>query len=413
MAEKFATIEEAIEDLRAGKVVIVVDDEDRENEGDFIGAAQLATPEMVNFMAKHGRGLICVALPRERLEELKIKPMVDDNTSKLGTAFTVSVDYVHGTTTGISAYDRAKTIRALVDPDAKPEDFARPGHIFPLIAVKGGVLRRAGHTEAAVDLARIAGLYPAGVLCEIMDEDGTMARLPRLMKIAEEFNLKIITIADLIEYRRRTEKLVERVARAKLPTKWGNFDIVIYRDILTGEEHIALVKGEVAGKENVLVRVHSECFTGDVLGSLRCDCGDQLHAAMRQIEEEGLGVLLYMRQEGRGIGLVEKIKAYHLQDIGFDTVEANCRLGHGADLRNYGIGAQILADLGLSTIRLLTNNPKKVIGLEGYGLKIVEQIPIVASPTPFNVGYLRAKKEKLGHLIPDEILQSLENKKDK
>jgi len=251
------------------------------------------------------------------------------------------------------------------------------------------------------------------VLCEIMDEDGTMARLPRLMKIAEEFNLKIITIADLIEYRRRTEKLVERVARAKLPTKWGNFDIVIYRDILTGEEHIALVKGEVAGKENVLVRVHSECFTGDVLGSLRCDCGDQLHAAMRQIEEEGLGVLLYMRQEGRGIGLVEKIKAYHLQDIGFDTVEANCRLGHGADLRNYGIGAQILADLGLSTIRLLTNNPKKVIGLEGYGLKIVEQIPIVASPTPFNVGYLRAKKEKLGHLIPDEILQSLENKKDK
>jgi len=413
MVKRFATIEEAIEDLRAGKVIIVVDDEDRENEGDFIGAAQLATPGMVNFMAKHGRGLICVALPRERLEELKIKPMVDDNTSKLGTAFTVSVDYIHGTTTGISAYDRAKTIRALVDPDAKPEDFARPGHIFPLIAVGGGVLRRAGHTEAAVDLARIAGLYPAGVLCEIMDEDGTMARLPRLMEIAERFNLKIITIADLIEYRRRTEKLVERVARAKLPTKWGNFDIIVYRDILTGEEHIALVKGEVAGKEDVLVRVHSECFTGDVLGSLRCDCGDQLHAAMRQIEEEGRGVLLYMRQEGRGIGLVEKIKAYHLQDIGFDTVEANCRLGHGADLRNYGIGAQILADLGLSTIRLLTNNPKKVIGLEGYGLKIVEQVPIVAPPTPFNVDYLRTKKEKLGHLIPDEVLQSPENKKDK
>ena len=405
MTQKFSDIESAIEDLRAGKIIIVVDDEDRENEGDFIGAAQMVSPEMINFMAKHGRGLICVALERSRLEELKIRPMVDDNTAKLGTAFTVSVDYIHGTTTGISAYDRAKTVEALVNPDTKPEDLARPGHIFPLIAVAGGVLHRAGHTEASVDLAKLAGLYPAGVLCEIMDEDGSMARLPQLQKTAEKFGLKIITIADLIEYRRRKEKLVERVARAKLPTKWGKFDIALYRDKLTGEEHIALIKGDVEGKKNVLVRVHSECFTGDLLGSLRCDCGDQLHSAMKQIEKEGLGVLLYMRQEGRGIGLAEKIKAYHLQDLGFDTVEANCRLGHDADLRNYGIGAQIPADLGLTSIRLLTNNPKKVIGLEGYGLHIVEQIPIIPDPNPFNIEYLRTKKKKMGHKIPDEKLK--------
>ncbi len=406
MNEKFNDIEEALDELRSGKVIIVVDDENRENEGDFVGSAQMVTPEMINFMAKHGRGLICVSLERERLEELKINPMVDDNTARLGTAFTVSVDYKHGTTTGISAHDRAKTVKALTEPDVVPDDFARPGHIFPLIAMKGGVLRRAGHTEAAVDMARLAGLYPAGVLCEIMDEDGSMARLPQLKQLAEKFDLKIITIADLIQYRRNTEKFVERVTRAKLPTRWGDFDIAIYRDIITEENHIVLIKGEVAGKENVLVRVHSECFTGDLLNSFRCDCGDQLHSAMRQIEQEGMGVLLYMRQEGRGIGLVEKIKSYHLQDLGFDTVEANCRLGHNDDLREYGIGAQILADLGLTSIRLLTNNPRKVVGLEGYGLKIVERVPIIAEPNPFNIDYLRTKKEKMGHKIPDEKLKT-------
>ena len=365
----------------------------------------MVSSEMINFMAKYGRGLICVSLPRNRLEELKIRPMVDNNTAKLGTAFTVSVDYIHGTTTGISAHDRAKTVKALVNPDTKQDDLARPGHIFPLIAVNGGVLHRTGHTEAAVDLAKLAGLYPAGVLCEIMDEDGSMARLPQLRIIADKFGLKIVTIADLIEYRRKKEKLVELLIRAKLPTKWGKFDIALYNDRLTGKKHIALIKGDVYGKKNVLVRVHSECLTGDILGSLRCDCGDQLHSAMKQIEDEGQGVLLYMRQEGRGIGLVEKIKAYHLQDLGFDTVEANCRLGHDVDLRNYGIGAQILADIGLTSIRLLTNNPKKVIGLEGYGLHIVEQIPIIVDPNPFNIEYLRTKKEKMGHKIPDEKLK--------
>ncbi len=404
MDKIFSDISAALDDLRSGKIIIVVDDEDRENEGDFVCSAQFATPEIINFMAKNGRGLICAAIEKERAQELDLKPMVQKNTSHLGTAFTESVDYIHGTSTGISAYDRAATIKALISPETKPEDLGRPGHIFPLIAKNGGVLRRTGHTEAAVDLSRLAGLYPAGVICEIMDEDGTMARLPQLLKITKKFDLKIITIADLIEYRRLNEKLVERVARAKLPTKWGNFDIVLYRDILTGAEHIALVSGEVAGKENVLVRVHSECFTGDLLGSLRCDCGDQLHSAMRQIAKEGTGVLLYMRQEGRGIGLSEKIKAYHLQDLGFDTVEANCRLGHDADLREYGIGAQILTDLGLSTIRLLTNNPKKIIGLEGYGLKITEQIPIIETPNPFNIKYLRTKKERMGHLIPEESL---------
>jgi len=411
MKSQFATIKSALDDLKAGKLIIVVDDEDRENEGDFIGASQFATAQGVNFMAKHGRGLICIALPRERIEELKLRPMVERSTAHLGTAFTESVDYKHGTTTGISAHDRAKTIKALIDPHAKADDFARPGHIFPLIAANGGVLKRAGHTEAAVDLANLAKLYPSGVICEIMDEDGTMARLPKLTEVAKQFGLKIITIADLIEYRRRTEKLIERLAHAKLPTRWGNFDIVLYEDILTDMEHIALVKGEVAGKKNVLVRVHSECMTGDFLGSLRCDCGDQLHSALRQIETAGQGVLLYMRQEGRGIGLAEKIKAYHLQDLGFDTVEANCRLGHDADLRDYGIGAQILADIGLTTIRLLTNNPKKIIGLEGYGLEIIEQIPIIAEPNPFNIQYLRTKRDKLGHKIPEEKLTISEKKK--
>ena len=406
MDTKFSHISDALDDLRKGKIIIVVDDEDRENEGDFVGASQFATPEIVNFMAKHGRGLICASLTKERAEELKLRLMVEKSTARLGTAFTESVDYSLGTTTGISAHDRSITIKALINPNTNPDDLARPGHIFPLIAIEGGVLRRAGHTEAAIDLTHLAGLYPSGVICEIMDDDGTMARLPKLEKVAEKFGLKIITIADLIEYRRRTEHLVERIAKAKLPTKWGDFDIILYRDILTGEKHTVLQKGEVASKSDVLVRVHSECFTGDLLGSLRCDCGDQLHSAMRQIEEEGSGVLLYMHQEGRGIGFAEKIKAYHLQDLGFDTVEANCRLGHEADLREYGIGAQILADLGLTTIRLLTNNPKKIIALEGYGLKIVAQVPIIAEPNPFNIEYLRTKKEKLGHTIPDDTLAS-------
>ncbi len=403
--QTFSTIEDALDDLKKGRVVIVVDDEDRENEGDFIGASQLATPEMVNFMATHGRGLICVALKNDRIEELKLNPMVQDNTAPLGTAFTVSVDYTHGTTTGISAFDRSKTIMSLIDPNTSPVDLARPGHIFPLIAADGGVLRRAGHTEAGVDLAKLAEMFPSATLCEIMDEDGSMARLPKLIETAERFDLKIITIEDLIKYRRTNERLVERITTAHLPTKWGEFDMALYRDILHGEEHYALFKGEIAGKENVLVRAHSECFTGDLLGSLRCDCGDQLHTAMKIIDAQGLGVLLYMRQEGRGIGLSEKIKAYHLQDIGFDTVEANCRLGHGPALRDYGIGAQILADLGLTTIRLLTNNPKKIIGLEGYGLKIIEQVPIVIDPNPHNIAYLRTKKEKMGHKIPEDKLK--------
>lgn len=411
MEYKFSTIEEAIEDIRAGKIIIIVDDESRENEGDFVASAQLCTSRTINFMAKHGRGLICVAMTPERLEQLRLRQMVEENTARMGTAFTVSVDYIHGTTTGISAHDRARTVRALVDPKTKPEDLAKPGHIFPLRAEPGGVLKRAGHTEASVDITRLAGLYPAGVLCEIMDDDGSMARLPRLMEIAHEFGLKIITIEDLIRYRRRTEKQVERVASAHLPTRWGEFEIVIYRDSLYEKYHIALVKGDVKGKPNVLVRVHSECFTGDLLGSLRCDCADQLHSAMKQIEQEGCGVLLYMRQEGRGIGLVEKIKAYHLQDLGMDTVEANCRLGHDADLRDYGIGAQILADLGLTTIRLLTNNPRKIIGLDGFGLKVVERVPLIAEPTPFNIEYLKTKKEKLGHLIDLNISKS--EKKEK
>ncbi len=396
---RFASVDEAVEAIRQGRMVIVVDDEDRENEGDLVMAAQFATPEAINFMIREGRGLICAPMDRERAERLELRPMVEKPQDHHETAFTVSVDAKRGVTTGISAYDRARTIRLLADPRATPADFVSPGHVFPLVAKEGGVLRRAGHTEAAVDLVKLAGLQPVGVICEIVKDDGTMARLPDLEKFAEKHGLLILTIADLIAYRKQREKLVERVAEADLPTKWGHFRIVSYRDLLTGKEHVALVKGEVAGEEPVLVRVHSECLTGDAFGSLRCDCGDQLHRAMEMIEEEGRGVLLYMRQEGRGIGLGNKVCAYHLQDQGLDTVEANLRLGYPPDLRDYGIGAQILADLGVRKLRLLTNNPKKVAGLSGYGLEIVEQIPIEIDPNPFNVKYLKTKKEKLGHKL--------------
>jgi 3,4-dihydroxy 2-butanone 4-phosphate synthase/GTP cyclohydrolase II len=396
---RFASVEEAIEAIRNGRMVVVVDDEDRENEGDLIMAGELVTPEAVNFMTKEARGLICVPMPREWAERLELRPMVEPPRDHHETAFTVSVDAREGITTGISAHDRAKTIRLLADPRSKPSDFVRPGHVFPLVAREGGVLRRAGHTEAAVDLCRLAGLSPVGVICEIMNEDGTMARLPDLAKFAARHGLPILTIAGLIAYRKRREKLVEKVAEAELPTKWGHFRIVTYKDILSGQEHVALVKGKVAGEAPVLVRVHSECLTGDALGSLRCDCGDQLHRAMEMIEAEGKGVLLYMRQEGRGIGLANKVCAYRLQDEGLDTVEANLHLGYPPDLRDYGIGAQILVDLGVKKLRLLTNNPKKVAGLSGYGLEIVEQVPIEVEPNPYNVRYLKAKKEKLGHRL--------------
>jgi len=396
---KFATVEEAVQAIREGGMAIVVDDEDRENEGDLVMAAQLVTPEAVNFMAKEGRGLICVPMSWEWAQRLELRPMVDPPRDHHETAFTVSVDARSGITTGISAHDRARTIRLLASPDSGPEDFLRPGHVFPLIARDGGVLRRAGHTEAAVDLCRLAGLHPVGVICEIMNEDGAMARLPDLAKFAARHNLPILTIAALIAYRKRREKLVERVAEADLPTRWGRFRIMTYKDLLTGQEHVALVKGEVGDKEPVLVRVHSECLTGDALGSLRCDCGDQLHRAMQMIDEEGKGVLLYMRQEGRGIGLANKLCAYRLQDEGLDTVEANLHLGYPPDLRDYGIGAQILVDLGVRKLRLLTNNPKKVAGLSGYGLVIVQQVPIEVEPNPYNLRYLKAKKEKLGHKL--------------
>ena len=394
----FAKIEDAIEDIKAGRMVIVVDDENRENEGDFIMAAEKVTPEAINFMAKEGRGLICLALTEDRFHELKLELPLQ-NTSKHGTNFGVPIDAVQGTTTGSSAYDRAHTIKVAIDPRTRPEDLARPGHVYTLMAKNGGVLRRAGHTEASVDLARLAGLTPAGVLCEIMDDDGHMARLPKLVEIAKRFDMKIISIADLIEYRRKREKLIEKVVEVNLPTRWGFFKLHAYRDILTDEVHVALVKGEVKGKKNVLVRVHSECLTGDVFGSLRCDCYDQLHTAMEMINREGQGVLLYMRQEGRGIGLLNKLKAYRLQEMGLDTVEANEVLGLPADLRDYGIGAQILVDLGLTTIRLITNNPRKIIGLEGYGLKVVERVPIVMPPREENFRYLQVKRDKLGHLI--------------
>lgn len=393
------SIKDAIKDVAAGRIVIVIDDEDRENEGDFVMAAEKATPEAVNFMATHGKGLICVSASGERIDDLGLKPMVQTNTSLYGTPFTESVDFVHGTTTGISAYDRAATVRAIADPKFGPKDFARPGHVFPLRARDGGVLRRSGHTEASVDLARLAGLYPAGVLCEIMDEDGRMAKLPGLCRIAERFGLKIVTVDELIRYRMTKEKQVRCTVRTALPTPYGAFELRLYECLLDNHHHIALIRGEVAGKENVLVRVHSECMTGDVFGSLRCDCGEQLKLALRQIAEEGCGVLLYMRQEGRGIGLVNKLKAYALQDKGLDTVEANEHLGFPPDPRDYGIGAQILADLGLHTIRLLTNNPKKIVGLEGYGLKVSERVPISIGPTEHNREYLETKRDKLGHLI--------------
>lgn len=395
----FNTIEETLVDIKKGKIIIVVDDEDRENEGDFIMAAEKVTPQAINFMAKEGRGLICVPLLAKRLEELEIPEMVKDNTAKLGTPFGVAVDAKEGTTTGISAFDRAKTVQVLIDPKTKPSDLARPGHVFPLAAKEGGILRRAGHTEATVDLARLAGLYPAGILCEIMDEDGTMARIPKLMKIAKKFDLKIITVEDLIRYRLVREKLVKRIVTTSLPTVYGDFTLHLYDSMLTKEHHVALVKGEVANKEDVLVRVHSQCLTGDVFGSLRCDCGQQVEKALTRISEEGEGVFLYMRQEGRGIGLVEKIKAYVLQDKGLDTVDANLALGFPPDLRDYGIGAQILKDLGLSTIRILTNNPKKIVGIEGYGLKVTERVPIEVPPNKLNKEYLRTKKVKLGHIL--------------
>jgi len=399
----FDRLEDAIEVIRRGEMVIVVDDEKRENEGDLVIAAEKVTPERVNFMAKHARGLICVPLTEERAEELGLQPMVGGGQG-LEANFTVSVDARYGITTGISAFDRALTIQLLADPDAGPRDFVQPGHVFPLRAKPGGVLRRAGHTEASVDLARLAGLYPAAVICEIMNDDGTMARVPQLREFAKEHELKMVSVADLIRYRSHREKLVKREAEADLPTEFGHFRIIAYSNEVDHKEHVALVKGEVAGKENVLVRVHSQCLTGDTFLSKRCDCGPQLHEALRRIEQEGQGVLLYIRQEGRGIGLVNKIKAYALQDRGLDTVEANRRLGFPEDLRDYGIGAQILKDLGLSTIRLLTNNPKKVVGLAGYGLKIVEQIPLQIEPNEYNYGYLKAKKEKLGHLLqlPEE-----------
>src|SRR5216117_2867543 len=399
MTKSFDSIEAVIEDLRKGRIAIVVDDADRENEGDLILAAEHVTPEAINFMAKYGRGLICVPTTSERLKQLGIERMVMQNRESFRTDFQVSVDAAKGITTGISAADRARTIQVMADPTALAEDLVQPGHVFPLRAKPGGVLQRAGHTEAAVDLVKLAGGRPIGVICEIMSDDGSMARLPELTTFARRHRLKICTIADLIKFWRTREKLVERMEVVKMPTEYGDFDLYLYRSKLDGQHHLALVCGEVAGKKGVLVRVHSECLTGDVFGSRRCDCGPQLHQAMRQVTEAGSGVIVYMRQEGRGIGLVPKIKAYKLQEQGYDTVEANQKLGFPMDLREYGLGAQTLADLGLKTIRLLTNNPKKVVGLEGYGLEIVEQLPIKIKPNPHNEKYLKAKREKLGHLI--------------
>jgi 3,4-dihydroxy 2-butanone 4-phosphate synthase/GTP cyclohydrolase II len=396
---KFNTIPEAIENIKRGEMVIVIDDEERENEGDLVMAASKVTPEAINFMAKYGRGLICLPIVGERLDKLGIKPMVANGVELREAAFTVSVDVKEGTTTGISAHDRANTVKAVINPKTKPSELCSPGHIFPLRYREGGVLVRAGHTEAAIDLAKLAGLYPAGVICEIMHEDGSMARTPELFRFAKKHRLAIITIADLIEYRRRTEKFVNRVATARLPTEFGKFKIIIYQSILDNEHHLALVKGEVKDKKNVLVRVHSSCLTGDIFHSLRCDCGSQLHRAMEIIERKGQGVILYMHQEGRGIGLVNKVRAYELQDRGLDTVEANKLLGFKPDLRDYGIGAQILADLGLSTIALLTNNPRKIVGIEGYGLKVTRRIPLEIKPTRVNKKYLRVKKRKLGHML--------------
>jgi len=394
-----ASISEAIEDIRAGKFIILVDDESRENEGDLAMAAEKVTPEAVNFMAKHGRGLICLPITGQRLDELGIPLMVSNNTSRHCTAFTVSIEAKDDVTTGISAFDRARTIQTVVNPDARAGDLAQPGHVFPIRAKDGGVLVRAGHTEAIVDIARLADLYPAGVICEIMNEDGTMARLPELEVMASRFDLKIVSIADLIAYRVRHEKLVQRITEAKLPTKYGEFKVIAYRSAVDAAEHIALVRGDISDDEPVLVRVHSECLTGDVFGSLRCDCGAQIEMSLQSIAKQDRGVFLYMRQEGRGIGVHNKLRAYALQDEGMDTVEANIALGFAPDLRDYGVGAQILADIGLRSIRLLTNNPKKVIGLESYGIKIVEIVPLIAPCTPYNIRYLATKQKKLGHIL--------------
>jgi 3,4-dihydroxy 2-butanone 4-phosphate synthase/GTP cyclohydrolase II len=394
------TIEEAIEDIKSGKMIILVDDEDRENEGDLCMAGQLATPEAINFMATHGRGLICLTLTPEHLNKLKLPMMVQDNQSPYETAFTVSIEARKGVTTGISAADRARTIQAAVDPEVQPEHLVSPGHIFPLRAKRGGVLVRTGQTEGSVDIARLAGLTPAGVICEIMKDDGTMARMPDLEIFAQKHDLKIVTIADLIAYRIRNDTLVHRAAETRLPTRFGGeFNAIVYTNDVDDHEHLALVKGEIDPDKDVLVRVHSECLTGDVFGSLRCDCGGQLQRAMRMVEKEGAGVIIYMHQEGRGIGLINKLKAYALQDQGYDTVEANHKLGFKADLRDYGIGAQILRDLGVRKMKLMTNNPKKIVGLEGYGLQVVGRVDIEMDPVPDNIGYLRCKKDKMGHML--------------
>jgi 3,4-dihydroxy 2-butanone 4-phosphate synthase/GTP cyclohydrolase II len=404
LREQFATIEEAIADLREGKMIIVCDDEDRENEGDLTLAAQFATAERINFMAREGRGLICLTLTPQRCAELNLPPMTSNNQARLQTAFTVSVEARHGVTTGISAADRAHTIQVAIDPESRPDELVQPGHVFPLMARPGGVLERAGQTEAGVDLARLAGLNPSSVICEIMNDDGTMARVPDLVPYARKHGLKIVTVAELIKYRHRNEKLIRRAATVNMPTRYGDFKAVGYESTLDGGHHVALVKGDVAGRKDVLVRVHSECLTGDTFGSLRCDCGEQLAEALRRIEAEGAGVVLYMRQEGRGIGLINKLKAYALQEQGLDTVEANVELGFAPDLRDYGTGAQILADLGLTTIRIMTNNPKKIVALEGYGLHVTGRESIEVAPQDDNVCYLRTKKDKMGHLLVHEDL---------